>query len=224
MRSLPLRAAWLALLVPAAAFAAAPRPDVLLLAWSSTGELALVQETAHESEGGSALAYRVVGPGVDQTPFVVSRVVVSADGRAVQEIGVEPCRKALVALRDLLKARRFKGITLSSQACSGERSEAVSVAPEQASEAEASELEPVGRGDSFAAGDWTLRLGPTAVSLAGPGERKRLRLPRPLAPAAAHVLLSPSRRLLLILESSRGGDQVLAAGFSSRTGRIADFE
>lgn len=216
----------LVLLLAALAAAPAPRPkgDVLLLAWSASGELALVQETLHQPEGGSATSFRVVGPGVMQKHFEVANDLEGEGVQRPQKISAKECRAALVELRDLLRAKRFQGVTLDGEACKGDRSTAVSVAPAQAAAADDSELEPTPDGRALSLGDATVRVEPEALVLAGPDGTKRLRLPRPVHPANAHLRVSPSRRLLLVLESRESGDQVLAAGYSSKTGRVTAFE
>ena len=203
--------------------ATAPKADVVLLAWSMDGDLALIQEST-QAHARSSLGYRVVGPGVAQKHFEISRESARGEQARTEEIAPDACRATLIELRDLLRAKRFKGIQLQGEACKADRSAAIVVAPEQAGAADAAELEPSSAGDALVRGDWKLRLQATALTIAGPKERKQLRLPRPISPAAAHVLLSPSRKLLLILESVDAGEQILAAGFASKTGELADFE
>ncbi len=217
--------------LPRAGRAAAPalapgqKGDLLLLAWSVAGDLALVQESLRRLDGAVRVSYRVVGPGVLQRHYVVADDLGAFGGPRVQRVSAKDCRATLVELRDLLRARRFKGVTLDGEACKGDRANAISVAPEQAEAADASEAEPLPTGDGLEKGEWRMRLDRDSLTLFGPNRvKKSLRLPRPIAPESAHVLLSPSRRLLLVLQSVEGGDQILAAGFSSRTGEIADFE
>lgn len=204
--------------------AAPPKGDALLLAWSRSGELALVQESVQGPMGGSSLSFRVVGPGVLQKRFEVSNDIAGRQGLATERISPEDCRAALVELRDLLRSKSFQGIHLQGEACRSDRSAAITVAQEQAEETEAAELEPSSTGDSLVRGSLRVRLEAASLTLEGPRQRKKLRLPRLMHPASVHVLLSPTHRLLLILESVDGGDQVLAAGYSSKTGEIADFE
>lgn len=226
MRSL-LAALVLTALAPGSARAAQPRQkgDVLVLAWSVSGELALVQESVHRLDGASRVSFRVVGPGVMQKHYEIADDLGEFGGPKVQKIDGKACRQALVALRDLLRAKRFKGVTLDGEACKADRAGAVSVAPEQAEAADSSEAEPLPTGDGLEKGGWRMKLERDSLTLFGPDKAKKtLRLPRPLAPESAHVLLSPSKKLLLVLQSVDGGDQILAAGFSSKTGEIADYE
>ena len=211
------------LLVPGLASGAGRKGDLLLLSWSTRGDLALVQETV-STDAGTSVGFRVVGPGVMQKRYEISNEVVRADGKTVQTISAEACHAQLLALRDVLRDKAFKGITLSGEACGTDRGATVTVALEQASAAETSELRPSAAGDALIKGDWRVTLKETTLVLQGPKGSKSLRLPRSIAPEAAHVLVSPSRRLLLILQSVEGGDQILAAGFGSKTGEIADME
>jgi hypothetical protein len=210
-------------LAPLAAHAAPY--DTLVLAWSPSGDLALVQETAQTKGGGTTLGYRVVGPGVLQKHYVISEEKPDAGGALLQKIGFPECRDALVELRDLLRKKKFKGITLSSEACmTGERSAAVVASPEQAAESEAAELPRSSTGDVFERDAWQVLVEPEAVTIADGASKKKLRLPRAIHPANAHVLLSPSRKLMLVLSSQPNGDQILVAGFSSKSGGVAEFE
>ena len=210
---------------PSGAAETRPKGDVLLLAWSVNGELALVQESVHRYEGGSWSAFRVVGPGVLQKHYVVADDLGEVGKPRVQKISDKDCRAALVELRDLLRAKHFKGVRLEGEACKADRTAVITVEPEQAAAADESEAEPLPTGDGLEKGEWRMRLEPGTLTLFGPGQKKKaLRLPRPIAPETAHVRVSPTRRLLLVLQSVDGGDQILAAGFSSRTGEIADFE
>jgi hypothetical protein len=211
------------LLAPGPASGAGRKGDLLLLAWTPRGDLALVQETVN-TDTGTSVGFRVVGPGVLQKRYEISNEVVRPDGKAVQTISAEACHAQLLALRDLLRDKAFKGITLSGEACAKSRGATVSVAPEQAGAAETSELPPSAAGDALIKGDWRVTLKATSLVIQGARGSKTLRLPRSIAPEAAHVLVSPSRRLLLILQSVEGGDQILAAGFGSKTGELADLE
>jgi hypothetical protein len=213
----------LLLVVPGVAEGASSKGDLLLLAWSARGDLALVQETVI-TDAATSVGFRVVGPGVLQKRYQISNEVVRQDGKTAQTISAEACHSQLLALRDVLREKVFKGITLSGEACSGDRAATIAVASEQASSAEASELRPAASGDALVKGDWRLSLKAMTLTLQSPKASKVLRLPRAIPPELAHVLLSPSRRLLLILQSIEGGDQILAAGFSSKTGEIADME
>ncbi len=211
----------LLLALPSASFAAV-KGDVLVLAWSMKGDLALVRET-HSSP--ASLGYRIVGPGVPQKHFVISKEARDASGAAIQAVSAEECRAQLIELRDLLRSTRFKGVTLDSAACSGsERAAAVAVSEEQASAAESGELELTSDGQGFERESWRLEVFQTLVAISDGKQLKKLKLPRAIHPSAAHPLLSPTRRLLLILVSQENGDQTLAAGFSSKTGELADFE
>ena len=204
-----------------------PRGDVLLMAWSSSGDLALIQESVRRADGSpGSIAFRVVGPGVVQKRFVVSDELRDGSGGArAQKVSAAQCRAALVELRDLLRAKRFQGATLDGKSCEADRSGAVTIAPHQAAAADDSEAEPLPSGDGLEIGDWRIRIERDSLTVFGPGQQmKTLRLPRPIAPEAAHVRLSPTRRLLLVLQSVEGGDQILIAGFSSKTGALADFE
>ncbi|MGC4121770.1 MAG: hypothetical protein QM765_45775 [Myxococcales bacterium] len=217
------------LAVPTSAFAAAPAPrqkgDLLVLAWSVAGDLALVQESVHRLDGAARVSFRVVGPGVMQKHYEIADDLGDFGGPKVQKVSAQDCRATLVALRDLLRAKRFKGVTLDGEACKTDRANVITVAPEQAEAADGAEAEPLPSGDGLEKGDWRMRLERDSLTLFGPKQAKKaLKLPRPIAPESAHVLLSPSRKLLLVLQSIDGGDQILAAGFSSKTGEIADYE
>lgn len=211
----------LLLLLPAPLLAATPR-DLLLLAWSQTGEHALVQETVRDAMGGASVSYRVVGPGVLQQRHEVSNDMVPGDGPRLQRVSKEQCRTALLELKKILQATGFKGVELHGENCAKNRSELVLVTPELAESAETSELET--DGEAFIRRDWRIRFQLDALVLMAPGTSKRLLLPRRIAPEAAHLLLSPTRRLLLVLSSTETGEQVLTAGFSSHSGSIADFQ
>ena len=213
----------LLLLVPTGALAQGTA-DIQLLAWSMNGELALIEEGAQHPDGGRVLSFRVVGPGVMQKRYEVLNDLLLADGVKRRPISEADCRKTLQELKTLLVEKRFKGVTLHGDACEGERGGAITIGEEAARAADASELETSSTSDALVKGDWTLRFAEDRVVLTGPKGSKRLRLPRPIAPSSAHVLLSPSRKLLLIYVSSGSGDQRLAAGFSSKSGEIADFE
>ncbi|HEY3447394.1 MAG TPA: hypothetical protein VGK67_13565 [Myxococcales bacterium] len=216
----------LALPGPARA-AAAPRQkgDVLVLAWSVSGELALVQESIRRLDGAVRISFRVVGPGVLQKHYEIVDDLGELGGPKVQKISAKDCRATLVELRDLLRTKRFKGVTLDGEACKGDRGSVISIAPEQAEAADSAEAEPLSTGDGLEKGEWRMKLNRDSLTLFGPKEAKKtLKLPRPISPDSAHVLLSPSRKLLLVLQSIDGGDQILAAGFSSKTGEIADYE
>ncbi|MBI5545904.1 MAG: hypothetical protein HY901_18600 [Deltaproteobacteria bacterium] len=221
-RSLSLVAAGVLRAVPARARAAGGATDITLLAWSSTGELALIEERRHGPEGGGAHSYRVVGPGVEQIHYEVSRNFTPGDPSREQKISEKECVKNLRALKKVLKSHKFTGVTLHREACEGMRGEAVTIGEKEAAAADGAELEPLG--DALVRRDWRLRLDGRALAIEGPKGSKELRLPRPIRPEQAHVLLSPQRRLLLILVSSQDGDQSIAAGFASKSGEIADFQ
>jgi len=207
-------------LLPAAAWGS-PR-DVQLLAWSTSGETALVLETVYAPDGGSSASYRVVGPGVLQERHVVSHEMSVGEGPLLQRVSPEACREALLALKKVLRVTRFKGVELRGEECAQDRAAGVAVSPELAAAAELGNLD--GEGGVFPAGDWRIRVERTTLLLEGPAGSKRLQLPRPIAPEAAHVLLSPSRRLLLLLVSTATGEQVLHAGYASKTGSVADYQ
>ena len=211
----------LLLLLPVQARGAAPS-DMLLLAWSTSGEHALVRESVHRPDGGALISYRVVGPGVLQQRHEVSNDQTPGEGPRLQRISAKACRQALLELKKTLVATRFRGVELRGDACAELRSEVVVVSPELAMEAEFSELED--DGDALARGELRVHVEREGLVLQTPKARKRLRLPRPIPPEAATVLLSPSRRLLLVLVSAPTGEQVMAAGFSSKTGEVSDFQ
>lgn len=218
IRTLALALA-LSALAPAVAGAAQPKADVTVLAFSVTGELALVQESRQRVGGGTWLSFRVVGPGVEQKHYEVSNTLIGK-----QRIPEKACRATLVELRDLLRLKKFQGVTLKGDACKGDRTQAIEVSALNSSAAYDAEFEPSPEGDALLKGDLRLTLQAASVEIAGPKGTKVLRLPRPIAPESVHVLMSPTRRLLLLLQTNADGEQILAAGFSSKTGEIADLE
>lgn len=211
-----------ALLLLSSAASASPPRDLQLVAWSTSGETALVLETVRSPAGGGVASYRVVGPGVLQERHVVSNELAIGDGPPLQRVSAAGCREALLALKKVLQATRFKGVELRGEECKSDRSGVVAASPELAAQAEQGELES--DGEALARGDWRVQVELEGLRLESGEQSKRLRLPRPIDPAAAHVLLSPTRKLLLLLVSLQSGEQVLVAGFSSRTGAVADFQ
>jgi hypothetical protein len=217
-----VRAFFTALLFCSSAAWAGPPRDLQLVAWSESGETALVLETVRPPEGGGVLSYRVVGPGVLQERHIVSNELAIGDGPPLQRVSPDGCREALLALKKVLRATRFKGVELRGDECRTDRTAVVLVSPELAALAEAAELES--DGELLARGELRVKVEREGLRLEAGGQTKRLQLPRPIDPAAAHVLVSPSRRLLLLLVSAPTGEQVLVAGYSSRTGAVADFQ
>ncbi|MGI5863757.1 MAG: hypothetical protein ACOX6T_17105 [Myxococcales bacterium] len=211
----------LLLLLPVQALAAPPR-DTLLLAWSTSGEHALVRESIYRPDGSALISFRVVGPGVLQQRHEVSNDQTPGEGPRLQRISAADCRKALLELKKTLVATRFRGVDLRGDNCASLRSEVVEVSAELALAAEHSELVP--EGDALVREELRVQVEREGLVLQTPKAKKRLRLPRPIAPEAATVLLSPSRRLLLVLVGAPTGEQVLTAGFSSKTGEISDFQ
>lgn len=118
MARITLYASLILLLGPAPAEAMSIRTTVSLLAWSSNGNNALLQEVLDGPEGGGALAYLIVSI----RPVGVVRAVVSSDfspgdGSTPQAIGVQACKEALVRLAAGIKRAKFAGISIRPGGC-----------------------------------------------------------------------------------------------------------
>jgi hypothetical protein len=122
MARITLYLSFILLLGPAPAEAMSIRTSVSLLAWSSNGNNALLQEDRDGPEGGGALAYLIVST----RPVGVVRAVVSSDfspggGSTPQVIGVQACKEALARLAAGIKRAKFAGISVRPGGCEKKR-------------------------------------------------------------------------------------------------------